>query len=268
VIVALAGPQWGFRWEEAEQKGVELVVALDVSKSMLAEDLKPNRLKRAQLAVQSLLDQLEGDRIGLVGFAGSAFLSCPLTSDYSAYALILNQMDTDIIPLGGTDLEAALMTALDAFSKTAVGAQAIVLMTDGEEHQGSLEKALTAARQADIKIFTVGLGSQQGELIPVIGSNGSRAYLKDAQGKVVQSRLNEALLQRIARETGGSYFRATQVSLGLESVHAVVKGQLQETTFDQKMNKIYTHRFQWPLALALFLLLAEAFLPRRGKDEN
>ena len=211
IVIAIAGPMWGFRWEQVKRQGIDLVVALDTSRSMLATDVKPNRLERAKLAVRDLVDEARGDRLGLVAFAGSAFLQCPLTLDRGAFLESLDAIQVGIIPRGGTALAAAIDTSLDAFEGKQGNNQAIVLITDGESHEGDLDAAIAHAKERGVRIFTVGIGTPEGELIP--GATGG--FVKDRQGQVVKSRLDEATLERIAVDTGGVYLRAAGAGLGL-----------------------------------------------------
>src|SRR5262249_13856998 len=185
LVVALAGPMWGFRWQEVHRQGIDLIVALDTSRSMLATDVKPNRLARAKLAVQDVLQELHGDRIGLVAFAGSAFAQCPLTLDYGAFAQSLDAVEVGIIPKGGTSLAAAIDTSLDAFEGRQGNHQALMIITDGEDHEGKVEEATKRAAERGVKIYTVGIGTPEGELLPVE----SGGFVKDRSGQVVKSRL-------------------------------------------------------------------------------
>ncbi len=169
LVVALAGPKWGFHWEEVKREGIDLIVAIDTSRSMLATDVKPDRLERAKLAVMDLVQLLKGDRIGLVPFAGTAFLECPLTLDYAAFERSLRSVQVGLIPRGGTALARAIETSLDGFEAHEGRHEALILITDGEDHEGDVEKAAQAAAEHGVEIFTVGIGTEQGELIPVSG---------------------------------------------------------------------------------------------------
>src|SRR5262245_54051470 len=204
LALAIAGPLWGFHWEEMHREGIDLVVALDTSKSMLATDVAPNRLARAKLAVQDLLAELQGDRIGLVAFAGTAFIQCPLTLDRSAFRESLEAVEVGLIPRGGTNLTAAIDTGLEAFEGHQGNHQALVLITDGEDHEGSVADAVKRAAERGVKIYTIGIGTTEGELIPTEGGG----YLKDRKGQVVKSRLDEDGLKTIAIDTGGVYLHA------------------------------------------------------------
>jgi Ca-activated chloride channel family protein len=257
--VALAGPMWGFHWEEVRREGVDLVVALDTSKSMLATDVAPNRLARAKLAVQDLLAELGGDRIGLVAFAGSAFVQCPLTLDRDAFRESLDAVDVGLIPRGGTSLTAALDTGLGAFEGHQSSHQALVLITDGEDHEGTLDDAVKRASERGVKIFTVGIGTPDGELIPVEGGG----FLKDRKGQVVKSRLDEDTLKKIAVDTGGVYLHAAGADLGLAALYRDHVATMDKRELASTLERRYEHRYQIPLALALVLLVVEAVVGDR-----
>lgn len=268
LLVALVGPQWGFHWEEVKRRGVDIVIALDVSKSMLVEDVKPNRLARAKLAVQELVPMLTGDRVGLVAFAGTAFLQCPLTVDYGAFALTLEEVAPETIPRGGTAIAQAIRAGVAALEGSARGSRALVLITDGEDHEGDPVAAAREAAKAGVKIFCIGIGTPEGELIPITDEQGHQTFLKDRQGRTVKSRLDEATLQRVALETGGSYVRATATAFGLDRLYRERIGQLEQQEFESQLTKRYEHRFQWPLALGFLLLVLEAFISDRRQEKR
>src|SRR6266576_2635619 len=200
LMIALARPQWGFSWEETKQRGLDIVVAIDTSKSMLAEDITPNRLARAKLAALDLMQQAKSDRLGLVAFAGSAFLQCPLTIDDAAFRQSVDSLDVNIIPQGGTALAQAIETALTAF-KEGENYKVMVLFTDGEDQDSGALAAAEKAAASDLRIFTIGIGSAEGELLRVKDAKGRTDYIRDEQGNVVKSHLNETLLQQIAGAT-------------------------------------------------------------------
>lgn len=267
LVLALAGPQWGFHWEEVKRRGVDVVLALDVSKSMLAQDIKPNRLERAKLAIQELIPLLQGDRIGLVVFAGTSFLQCPLTVDYGAFMLTLADASTDAIPRGGTALGEAIRTALRAFELSSSESRAIVLITDGEDHEGDAVAAARAAAHAGVKLFAVGIGTPEGELVPVTDEQGSRVFLKDRQGRTVKSRLGEALLQQLALATGGSYVRATPTAFGLDALYRQRIATMKAKELQSGRQKRYETRFQWPLTVALIVLSVEMLMAERRWEQ-
>lgn len=262
-VLALAQPRWGFEWREVKYRGVDVMVLLDVSKSMLAEDVRPNRLTQAKYAVQDLLGHLRGDRIGLIAFAGTAFVQCPLTVDYEAFRLTLKDADPRIIPRGGTAIGTAIRTALKAFDAGEGHDRAIVLITDGEETEGDTLAAAEEAVRAGVKIYAIGVGTTDGELIPVREDGKSLDFLKDSEGKVVKSRLDEATLQQLALRTGGIYVRSAAGDFGMDTIYGKGIAQLQGKEQETQLRKRHFERFQWPLGLALALLLLESFVTDR-----
>ncbi len=261
LVVALAGPQYGFEWQEMRREGLDIIVALDTSRSMLATDVKPNRLERARLAILDLVPLLHGDRIGLVPFAGSAFLECPLTLDYAAFERSLRAIEVGIIPRGGTSLSSAIDTALAGFEAREGKYEALILITDGEDHEGEAKAAAERARARGVQIFTVGIGTPDGELLPL----GTDGYVKDRSGQVVKSRLNEQLLTDIAVTTGGAYAQGIGPSLGLDQVFRDHIAPMERRSVASALQRRMEERFQWPLAAALLLLALEATIaPRRG----
>lgn len=264
-LFALARPQWGFEWQEIKRTGLDILIAMDVSKSMLATDVKPNRLERSKFAVKDLVKKLNGDRIGLVAFAGTAFLQCPLTIDYNGFLLALDDLNTATIPRGGTSISSAIKEAMDTFRGPEKKYKIIVIITDGEDFEGD---ALTASKNASdqgIIIYCVGVGTSEGEIIPVVGDYGNREYLADRDGKVVKTRLNEEILKRIAISTGGSYVRATQAEFGLSLLYDKSISKLEKRELESKMRKHYQERFQIFLAIALFLLAVEPLISERKR---
>lgn len=259
LVVALAGPQYGFRWQQIEQQGVDLVIALDCSRSMLAKDIQPTRLDRAKREIIDLLAMLQGDRVGLVAFGGTAFLQCPLTMDYSAFDLFLNVLTPDYLPMGGTDLGAAVRTGLSAFDPQSAADKALILITDGENTgTDDPEEAARAAQKAGVKLFCIGVGSAQGVPVPTA----SGGYQKDDQGQIVLTRLDEPLLTRMAVTTGGTYVRSVAGDMDLDVIYRDrIHGTLTGATVESGRRKVWAQRFQWPLAAAVVLLLAAQALP-------
>lgn len=264
-LIAMARPQWGFRWEEAKRKGIDILFAVDTSKSMLAQDVKPNRLTRAKLAVTDLVRKLEGDRVGLIAFAGTGFLQSPLTLDYDAFQQTLDALDTNVIPEEGTDIASAIQSAEDAFGKEEKNTKILVLITDGEDLEAKGIEAAKAAAKNGLKIYTVGVGSASGELIPVPTENGGTEFLKDENGNVVKSHLDESTLKQIAEATGGRYEPLGARGEGLESIYKEALAPLPKQEIMSHMQKIFTERFQWPLALGIACLLAELFIGTRAR---
>ncbi len=263
LVTALAQPQFGTRVETVRRQGQDIVVALDLSNSMLAEDIAPNRLQRARLAMAQLITRLDGDRIGLIAFAGEAFVQCPLTVDYAAATLFLNAMEPAIVPVQGTDLGAALETALGTFDVEESQHRMIIVITDGEDHEGAIDGAVEQAVDAGIKIYTVGIGSTDGVPIPDYDEQGRRrGFKRDAQGNVVTTRLDEATLQRIATRTGGRYIRATGRGRELGSLTDEIASMEGREIEAQQVTQ-FEEQYQLFLGLALVLLIAEFFIPDR-----
>lgn len=260
--VALARPQWGFRWVEVKRQGIDIVVALDVSKSMLAEDVKPNRLQRAKLAVKDLIKKLKGDRIGLVVFSSTAFLACPLTSDYGGFLLALEDVGPHTISQGGTALAKAVEESVKAYAHVPGQYKNVILITDGENLQGDPVQAAQQAGQKNIRIFCIGIGTQEGELIRITNEKGEKEFLKDRSGNFVKTRLDESTLKQIALETDGAYVRASGADFGLEYIYQSRLAAMEKRDIDAKLKKHYIDRFQIPLALATFLLWLEMIMSR------
>lgn len=267
-VFSLARPQWGFEWQEVRRTGLDILIAMDVSKSMLARDVKPNRLERSKFAVKDLVRKLNGDRIGLIAFAGSAFLQCPLTIDYDGFILALDDLNTETIPRPGTSIANAIKSALDAFS---AGSdkwpdnkhKILVIITDGEELEGNAVKAAEEAARSGMKVYCVGVGTPEGELIPAVDERGERAYMADKQGAVIKTRMNEELLKKIAIMTGSSYVRATQSDFGLVLLYDKSISKLEKMDIETKMRKHYEERFQLFLALAVIFLFIEPLISER-----
>jgi Ca-activated chloride channel family protein len=265
LIIALARPQRGFDLQEVEQRGLDVVAAVDTSKSMLATDIAPNRLQRAKLAALELMQKAGTDRMGLVAFAGDAFLECPLTIDNTAFQQSVQALDVNSIPQGGTAIAGAINTALTAF-KEKDHHRVLVLFTDGEDNDSETE-ALAAAKKAGdagLKIFTIGIGTAAGDLIRVTDANGISDYVRDEQGNVVKSHLNEPLLQQIASVTGGFYLPLRGANT-IDTLYERGLEPLPKSEGREKLVKRYHEQFQWPLAAAILLLLAEMFLPERRR---
>lgn len=269
LLLALARPRQAGAPVELSQRGLDIILAVDTSRSMLAEDAGPNlsRLQQARLAALDLARLAKSDRLGLIAFAGSAFLQCPLTADVDAFRQSAETLDTEIIPLGGTSFAAALTTATEAFRSSPDHVRVLILLTDGENHEaGALEAARRAADQ-DIRIFTLGIGTPEGELIRLRDNQGNFAYLKDDQGNVVKSALNEPLLRDIARAGNGLYLPLqgprTMDELYQRGLAPLPRADLDSRVFDQ-----YRELYQWPLALALLLLALEFLLPERPRSRG
>ncbi len=263
VILALSRPQWGSKLETVSRRGVDVFVAVDTSSSMLAEDVKPNRLSRAREAVSSFIDLLRGDRIGIVAFAGSAYVACPLTLDYAAAKLFVDVLEPGLIPIPGTAIAQAIRKATAGYGGSERRYRVLVLITDGEDHEGDVQGAVRDAAESGVIIYTVGIGSPDGEPIPVRNERGRVVgYKEDAAQKKVTTRLNDAALESIALATGGRYFRATTEGLELERIYEEIAG-MDRRTLSSRMHSSYEDRYQFPLGAALVLLALEAAIPDR-----
>ena len=267
LILALARPQWGFDWEEMKQRGLDIVVAIDTSKSMLAEDIAPNRLARAKLAALELMQRARADRLGLVAFAGSAFLQCPLTIDDAAFRQSVEALNVNIIPQGGTAIAQAIETALTAF-KEGDNYKVLVLFTDGEDHDsGALEAAEKAAKDG-MRIFTIGIGTAEGELLRIKDAQGGSDYIRDEQGNVVKSHLNERLLQQIGGATEGGFYLPLRGAKAIDTLYDQGLAKLPKAEHQEKFVRQYHDRYHWPLAVAIVLLLAEMLFPERKRESK
>jgi Ca-activated chloride channel family protein len=266
LVLALVQPQFGTKMELIHRRGVDLVIALDTSLSMLAEDIRPNRLTRARFEIADLIDRLEGDRVGLVAFAGRSHVLCPLTLDYGAAKLFLDSATTDLIPVQGTALADAMQNAIRAFGSSEGKYQALILITDGENHVDDPIAVALEAAEKGVRIFVVGVGTPDGELIPI--RDGDRVdYLKDQNGNIVKTRLDEVTLRTIAEETGGLYVRAGGGGIGLQAVYEQIS-QMEKRDLGARKYSQYKHRFQWPLGFALLCFLGEAFLSDRRREKE
>src|SRR5436309_4187599 len=263
-MLALARPQWGFDEEKAKQRGLDLVVAIDTSRSMLAEDVQPNRLARAKFAALDLMNEAKNDRLALIPFAGAAFLQCPLTLDDQAFRQSVEALEVGIIPVGGTALTEAIETALAAYKEDGDNYKILVLFTDGEDHDSGALGAAEKAAKAGLRIFTVGVGTPNGELLRVTDESGAASYIKDEQGNVVKSRLNETLLQQIASATGGFYLPLRGAN-AVETLYEKGLAPLPKSESSARLVRNYHERYQWPLALAIAALVAEMLLPDQAR---
>ncbi len=265
LILALARPQWGAKLETVTRRGVDVIVAVDTSLSMLAEDVKPNRMAQARAAVGSFMDLLRGDRVGLVAFAGTSYVACPLTLDYTAARMFVDVLDVDLIPVQGTAIADAIQTATAAFRPGERRYKVLVLITDGEDHEGNVAAAAGAAAAEGITIYTVGVGSPGGEPIPLRNARGDIiGYKEDREHRKVTSRLGETDLETVAMATGGRYFRSTPEGLELHRVYEEISRMDQRTLSGRTMSA-YEERYQFPLGTAILFLLVEAALGERRR---
>jgi Ca-activated chloride channel family protein len=265
LVFALADPQIGTKLEEVKRSGVDIFVALDVSKSMLAEDVAPNRLDKAKHEISTFIDRLQGDRIGLICFSGISFVQCPLTLDYSAAKLFLNDIDTDIIPQPGTAIGSAIDLAQKSFVHKELKHKVLILITDGEDHEGDPVETAKEARKEGIVIYTIGIGSQQGAPIPEFDSRGNRTgYKKDRSGQVITSRLDVLTLEKIAFETGGKYYISSTGESELNKIYQEIS-EMEEKELSSRQFTQFEDRFQIFLFITLILLIFETLLSERRK---
>lgn len=265
-VVALARPQWGFEWQSVKRQGLDILVVMDTSKSMLTEDVKPNRLERAKFAVKDLVKKLQGDRAGLIPFAGDAFLSCPLTTDYGGFLLSLDDVSVQTIPRGGTNIARAIEEALQGYVDVPAQYKVIVILTDGESLESDPLRWARTAAEKNVRIYTVGIGTREGELVKVTDESGSGGFLKDSSGNFVKSSLNEGALKEIAAITGGAYVRASGAELGLDYLYDHYLSHLEKRDIESRMEQRYHERFQFPLFAAFLLLLIEVMLSVRRPE--
>jgi Ca-activated chloride channel family protein len=264
LILALTRPRWGYELEEVTQRGLDIMVAVDTSKSMLAQDIEPNRLARAKLAVLDLMQQAKSDRLGLIAFAGTAFLQCPLTVDDTAFRESLEALNVHTIPEGGTALAEAIETARRAF-KEGDNYKVLVLFTDGEDQDsGALEAAREAAK-AGLRIFTIGIGTPEGELLRIQNADGKTDYVRDENGNAVKSHLNAKLLEEIAQATPGGFYLPLRGANTIDVLYQRGLAPLPKTQSKERWLRRARERYQWPLALGIVLLAAELLLPDRKR---
>lgn len=264
LILAMANLQTGSKLEEVKREGIDLFIAIDISNSMLAEDIAPNRLQRAKQAINRLVDKLEGDRIGIIVFAGKAFIQLPLTTDYAAARLFLSTINTDLINAQGTAIASAIETAVNAFDENDHN-KAIIIISDGEDHEENAMEAAVEANNKGITVYTIGMGLPEGTPIPLYNQYGKRTgFRKDGNNNTVVTRLNEPMLQQIAAAGQGTYIRANNSSTGLEKIFNEIN-QMEKSEIDSKVFTDYEDQFQWFIGLALLLLIGEFLLSASRK---
>ena len=258
-----ARPQFGTRVETVKREGLDVIVAIDVSRSMLAEDIAPNRLEKAKFTVSTLIRRLDGDRVGLVAFAGEAFVQSPLTMDYAAALLFLNAMEPDIVSVQGTDLGAALQTALDAFDAGTNQHRALIVITDGEDHERGIDDAVERATDEGVRILAVGMGTPAGVPVPQFDAAGRRTgFMRDEGGNVITSVLDETTLVRIVEETSGQYYRASPRGSELDELVEELTGETGRELESLEVTQ-FEEQFQIFVGLGLLLLIAEMLIPDR-----
>ena len=264
-LVSLAQPRWGYTFQDVKRKGLDLLIAVDTSRSMLSNDVQPNRLERVKLATQDLINELQGDRVGLIAFAGRAFLQAPLTIDYEAAMESINDLDTKTIPEGGTNISSAIDLATQSFGKSAAGNRALIIFTDGEELSGDAVKTAKAAVDQGVRIFTVGVGTPQGSLIPITSDNGETAFVKDSSGQVVKSKLDEKPLQEIAQATGGFYLHLENGPRTMQQIYNEGLVKMQAAEIDVRLSRRPIERYEWPLGAAIIALAFSILIGERKR---
>jgi Ca-activated chloride channel family protein len=267
VLLSVANPQIGSKYEEVKREGVELMICLDVSNSMLASDIQPSRLERAKQAISRLVDELGSDKIGLVVFAGKAYTQLPLTTDFAAAKLFLSTVNTDIVPVQGTAIGAALELAISSFGNNQAPNRAIIIISDGENHEDDAVSQAKTALEKGIKVYTVGIGSPQGAPIPILTNGKITGYRQDENGQTVMTKLNESMMGEIALAGGGSYSRATNVTVGLDELLERIS-KMEKKEFGKKMFTDFEDRYQYFLAFAFLILVVELFVVERKNSWN
>jgi len=265
MVIGIANPQIGTKIEEIKREGIDLIVAVDVSNSMKAEDLSPNRLERAKRAMLQMLEELKSDRLGIIVFAGQAYTQLPITTDYSAAKLFLTTIDTDIVPTQGTAIGAAIDLAMESFDYETGGSKALIIVTDGENHEDDAIKAAENAREKGIQVYTIGMGSPNGAPIPLFRRGKNTGYRQDSEGNTIVSSLNENMLRDISSSGGGIYVRATNANAGFGVILDDLSG-LEKSEFESQVYTDYEDRFQFFIGAALVLFLISMLIPeKKGK---
>jgi Ca-activated chloride channel family protein len=261
VVIILSRPQFGSKLEEVKKEGVEVIIALDVSNSMLAEDIQPNRLTRAKQALTRLIDNLDNDKIGLIVFAGDAYTQIPITTDYISAKMFLSAINPNMVPKQGTAIGSAINLGMRSFSPGEGKSKAMIIITDGENHEDDPVSAASEASKAGIIIHTIGIGSSEGVPVPLT-VNGKKDYLKDEDGNTVISKLDEDILKKIAVATGGNYVRANNTNIGLDEIFSEIK-KMKKQDMESKMYTEYNDQFQIFAVVALFFLFLEFIIMER-----
>lgn len=265
LVIAMCNLQTGSKLTEVKREGAELMICLDVSNSMLAQDLSPNRLTRAKYALERMIDMLEGDRLGLVIFAGEAYVQLPITSDYNAAKMFLESITPGMVEAQGTNLSAAINKAVESFSKEEGRNKAIILISDGENHEQEAIESAERAASSGVMINTIGIGSENGVPIPLIQNGSIKGYRKDKDGNTVITKLNAGIMKEIAAKANGVYVQASQADLGLEAILDKI-AELDKAKIESKMYTDYEDQFQWFLGLALIFLFIEFLLSERTSE--
>ncbi len=261
LTIAIANPQIGSKVEKAKRKGIDIMVALDVSNSMLAQDIKPNRLQASKQAISNLIDKLRGDRIGIIVFAGHAYIQLPITTDYAAAKMFLNTVSPDMLPMQGTAISEAIKLATTSFGESNHN-KAIIIITDGENHEGDALKSAEEALELGIKTYTIGMGLPEGGPIPVYENGAVKDFKRDNEDKIITTKLNEPMLQQIAAAGQGIYVRANNSQAGLQKVFEEID-KLEDSEFEAKTFSDYEDRYQYFIGLTILLLMIEFMIVER-----
>jgi Ca-activated chloride channel family protein len=262
LVIAIANPQIGTKYEKVKRSGVDVMIALDVSKSMLAEDIKPSRLDRSKQFISRFIERLQNDRIGLIVFAGKAYLQMPITIDYSAAKLFLRNINTEMVPTQGTAIAEAIQLAINAFDAKDKKHKVLVIITDGENHEGNVLEMAEEATQQGIVIYTVGVGSPKGAPIPIYRNGIQADFKRDKEGNIILSKLNETALQQLAVKGDGKYFRLSAGSQEIESIISEISG-MEKKDFEESIFTDYEDQFQYFILLSIVLLVIEFFISER-----
>lgn len=264
IILGLARPQFGSKLKTEKRKGIELMIALDVSNSMMAEDIQPNRLERAKRAISQLVDKLSNDKIGLIVFAGDAYTQLPITADYVSAKLFLNSISPQMVPTQGTAIGAAINLGVKSFNPQFQGSKAMIIITDGENHEDDAIGEATEAAKQGVVIYTLGMGLPQGGPIPE-NVNGQKSYRKDKQGNTIVTKLDEQMLQKIAEAGNGAYIRANNAQVGLNNLFSEVN-KMEKSELETQIYADYDDKFQYFIGFGIFLILIEfMILERKNK---
>ena len=261
LIFGIARPQFGSKLREIKREGVEIIIALDVSNSMMAEDIQPNRLERAKQAIAKMVDRLVNDKIGLIVFAGDAYIQIPITTDYVSAKLFLNTISTEIVPKQGTAIGSAIELGMKSFTQQEETSKALIIITDGENHEDDAIEIAKAAVEKGVRVHTIGIGLPKGAPIPVY-NGGQKNYLKDNSGETVISKLDEDMLRKIAVAGEGVYIRSTDTRVGLDKLFDEIN-KMEKQEMEAKIYSDYDERFQYVFAICLFFLLLEFFILER-----
>ncbi|UCG27415.1 MAG: VWA domain-containing protein [Bacteroidales bacterium] len=262
IIFGLARPQFGSKLTEIKREGVEIVIALDVSNSMMTEDIQPNRLERAKQSISKLVERLADDKIGLIVFAGDAYTQVPITMDYISAKMFLSAINPEMVPKQGTAIGSAINLGMKSFSPDNEASKVLIIITDGENHEDDAVAMAKQAREKGITIHSIGLGLPQGAPIPVYRTSGQKSFLKDEDGNTVISKLNEVMLNQISSAGGGLYIRATNTRLGLNALFDEIN-RMEKEELEARIYSEYEERFQYLIGTGLILLILEFFIMER-----